>query len=162
MRDPGHHNESRLLRRGVRCPTSKFVTIGHMKLTGLLTRNQEPLPGITGVARVDRRTRELLRRISPGDIVVLDQLDLDRATADALVEAEVAGVVNASPSISGRYPNMGPELLVAAGIPLVDSVGGELLRSIKDGTKLRLLEGVVYVGERQGAPGTGAHPPRGA
>ncbi|WP_181776286.1 putative cytokinetic ring protein SteA [Amycolatopsis pittospori] len=120
-----------------------------MKLTGLLTRNQEALPGITGVARVDRRTRELLRRLSPGDIVVLDQLDLDRSTADALVEAEVAAVVNASPSISGRFPNLGPEILLEAGIPLVDSVGGELLRKVKDGTKLRLHEGVVYIGERQ-------------
>ncbi|MFC9256116.1 putative cytokinetic ring protein SteA [Amycolatopsis thailandensis] len=120
-----------------------------MKLTGLLTRNQETLPGIIGVARVDRRTRELLRRLSPGDIVVLDQLDLDRSTADALVEAEVAAVVNASPSISGRFPNLGPEILLEAGIPLVDSVGGELLRKVKDGTKLRLHEGVVYIGERQ-------------
>ncbi|MFK0251928.1 putative cytokinetic ring protein SteA [Amycolatopsis azurea] len=120
-----------------------------MKLTGLLTRNQETLPGIIGVARVDRRTRELLRRLSPGDIVVLDQLDLDRSTADALVEAEVAAVVNASPSISGRFPNLGPEILLEAGIPLVDSVGGELLRKVKDGTKLRVHEGVVYIGERQ-------------
>ncbi|ANN18530.1 thiamine pyrophosphokinase [Amycolatopsis orientalis] len=120
-----------------------------MKLTGLLTRNQETLPGITGVARVDRRTRELLRRLSPGDIVVLDQLDLDRSTADALVEAEVAAVVNASPSISGRFPNLGPEVLLEAGVLLVDSVGGELLRKVKDGTKLRLHEGVVYIGERQ-------------
>ncbi|WP_414942233.1 putative cytokinetic ring protein SteA [Amycolatopsis sp. cmx-11-51] len=120
-----------------------------MKLTGLLTRNQETLPGITGVARVDRRTRELLRRLSPGDIVVLDQLDLDRSTADALVEADVAAVVNASPSISGRFPNLGPEILLEAGIPLVDSIGGELLRKVKDGTKLRLHEGIVYIGERQ-------------
>jgi uncharacterized membrane-anchored protein len=124
-----------------------------MKLSGLLARNTETLPGIYGVARVDRRTRELLRRISPGDIVVLDQLDLDRATADALVDAEVAGVVNASPSISGRFPNLGPEILVAAGVPLVDSVGGEVLRSLKDGTKIRLLEGVVYAGQRQIAQG---------
>jgi uncharacterized membrane-anchored protein len=124
-----------------------------MKLSGLLARNTETLPGIYGVARVDRRTRELLRRISPGDIVVLDQLDLDRATADALVDAEVAGVVNASPSISGRFPNLGPEILVAAGVPLVDSVGGEVLRRLKDGTKIRLLEGVVYAGQRQIAQG---------
>jgi uncharacterized membrane-anchored protein len=125
-----------------------------MKLTGLIARNTDPLPGINGVARVDRRTRELLRRISPGDIVVLDQLDLDRATADALVDAEVAGVVNASPSISGRFPNLGPEILVAAGIPLIDSVGGEVLRNVKDGTKLRLHAGAVYVGERKVAYGT--------
>lgn len=124
-----------------------------MKLTGLLTRHAENLPGITGVARVDRRTRELLRRISPGDIVVLDQLDLDRATADALVEAEIAAVVNASPSISGRFPNLGPEVVVGAGIPLIDGVGGEVLRRLKDGTKVRLHEGIVYLGERRIASG---------
>ncbi|WP_116199381.1 putative cytokinetic ring protein SteA [Amycolatopsis circi] len=124
-----------------------------MKLTGLLARNHEALPGVIGVARVDRRTRELLRRVSAGDVVVLDQLDLDRATADALVAAEVAAVVNASPSISGRFPNLGPEILVAAGIPLIDSVGGELLRTVKDGTKLRVHEGAVYLGERQLATG---------
>ncbi|HVW40100.1 MAG TPA: putative cytokinetic ring protein SteA [Amycolatopsis sp.] len=125
-----------------------------MKLTGLLTRTTENLPGITGVARVDRRTRALLRRISPGDVVFLDQIDLDRSTADALVEAEVAAVVNASPSISGRFPNLGPEVVVGAGIPLVDGVGGEVLRRLKDGTKVRLHEGAVYVGERRIASGT--------
>ncbi|MFD8500818.1 putative cytokinetic ring protein SteA [Amycolatopsis sp. NPDC059657] len=124
-----------------------------MKLTGLLARNSETLPGVTGVARVDRRTRELLRRIGAGDIVVLDQIDLDRSTADSLVDAEVAAVVNASPSISGRFPNLGPEILLAAGIPLIDSVGSELLRRVKDGTKLRVHEGVVYVGDREVAKG---------
>jgi len=125
-----------------------------MKLPGLLARHQESLPGVNGVARVDRRTPELLRRIGPGDIVVLDQLDLDRATADALVKAEVAGVVNASPSISGRFPNLGPEILVGAGIPLVDCVGSDILHAVKDGIKLRLLDGVVYSGDKQ--LGTGA------
>ncbi|GAB2797290.1 putative cytokinetic ring protein SteA [Amycolatopsis magusensis] len=124
-----------------------------MKLTGLLSRNDETRPGVTGVARVDRRTRELLRRISPGDIAVLDQLDLDRATADALVRAEVAGVVNASPSISGRFPNLGPEILLAAGIPLIDAVGGSVLRNLKDGSKLRLHEDTVYIGDRKVASG---------
>lgn len=125
-----------------------------MKLTGLLTRNHQTLPGITGVARVDRRTRELLRRVGPGDIVVLDQVDLDRSTADALVGAEVAAVVNASPSISGRFPNLGPEILVSAGIPLVDSVGGEVMRTVKDGSKLRVHDGGVFIGERRVASGT--------
>lgn len=85
--------------------------------------------------------------------MVLDQLDLDRATADALVTAEVAGVVNASPSISGRFPNLGPEILVGAQIPLIDGVGGEVLRAVKDGSKLRLHEGAVYIGERKVAAG---------
>lgn len=124
-----------------------------MKLSGLLSKSTETLPGVAGVARVDRRTGELLRRVGPGDIVVLDQLDLDRATAAALAAAGVAGVVNASVSISGRFPNLGPEILVGAGIPLVDDVGTDVLRRIKDGSKIRVHEGVVYNGEREIARG---------
>src|SRR5262249_5160020 len=119
-------------RRGVDFVDCPFVTIGIMKLPGLLSRSSQSLPGVTGVARVDRRTGDLLKRIGSGDIVVLDQLDLDRATADALVHAGVAGVVNASPSISGRFPNLGPELLVEAGIPLIDGVGVHALREIRE------------------------------
>ncbi|MQA16314.1 MAG: thiamine pyrophosphokinase [Pseudonocardiaceae bacterium] len=126
-----------------------------MKLSGLLTRSGEAPPGTTGVARVDRRTDALLRRVGPGDIAVLDQVDLDRRTADALVAAEVAGVVNAAPSISGRFPNLGPEILVGAGIVLVDGVGPDVLRGvIKDGAKLRLHEGAVYAGDKELARGT--------
>lgn len=125
-----------------------------MKLTGVLARSNQARPGVVGVARVDRRTGGLLRRIGPGDIVVLDQVDLDRSTADALVEAEVAGVVNASPSISGRFPNLGPEIVVAAGIALIDGVGPEVLRAIKEGSKVRLHEGGVFLGEREVGRGT--------
>lgn len=125
-----------------------------MKLSGLLSRSGEALPGTTGVARADRRIDALLRRVGPGDIAVLDQVDLDRRTADALVAAEVTGVVNAAPSISGRFPNLGPEILVGAGITLVDGVGPEVLRAVKDGTKLRLHEGVVYAGDKELAHGT--------
>ncbi|HEV7906890.1 MAG TPA: putative cytokinetic ring protein SteA [Pseudonocardiaceae bacterium] len=124
-----------------------------MKLSALLHRTNHDLPGVTGVARVDRRVGDLLRRLSPGDIAVLDEVDLDRRTAEALVSADVVGVVNASPSISGRFPNLGPELLIEAGIPLIDGVGHAALREIKDGTKLRLLEGTVYSGELEIAKG---------
>ena len=125
-----------------------------MKLTGLLPRQNHSRPGVTGVARVDRRTGDLLRRIDVGDIVVLDQVDLDRATADALVAAEVAGVVNASPSISGRFPNLGPEIVVDAGIVLIDGAGVEVLRAVKEGSKLRLHEGALYLGEKEVGRGT--------
>lgn len=72
-----------------------------MRMSALLSRNTER-PGVVGTARVDRDIDRLLRRVCPGDIVVLDVLDLDRITADALVDAEIAAVVNASPSVSGR------------------------------------------------------------
>ncbi len=105
-------------------------------------------PGIIGAARVDRDIDRLLRRLSPGDIAVLDILDLDRVTADALVEAGVVGVVNAAPSISGRYPNLGPEVLVANNIKLIDNAGPEIFKKIKDGAKIRLNDGGVYSGDR--------------
>ncbi|KAA0108720.1 putative cytokinetic ring protein SteA [Mycolicibacterium sp. P1-5] len=124
-----------------------------MKMSALLSRNTGARPGVAGTARVDRDVDRLLRRIGPGDIVVLDILDLDRMTADALVDANIAGVVNASPSISGRYPNLGPEVLVANNITLIDSAGPEVFKKIKDGAKIRLHNGGVYAGERRLALG---------
>ncbi|MET9215548.1 MULTISPECIES: putative cytokinetic ring protein SteA [unclassified Nocardia] len=115
-----------------------------MKMPALLSRNTETLPGVTGIARVDRNTRRLLRRVGPGDVVVLDETDLDRHTADRLVEAGVVAVINTSPSISGRYPNLGPEVLVANGIVLMDAVSADAFGKIKDGMKVRIDEGIVY------------------
>ena len=124
-----------------------------VKLSGLLHRTRSELPGVSGVARVDRHTGALLRRLRPGDVAVLDQVDLDRATADALVAAAVVAVVNAAPSISGRFPNLGPQILVDAGIPLVDAVGAEVLHAVKDGVRVRVHEGVLYAGEQVLAEG---------
>ncbi|MBF6468796.1 thiamine pyrophosphokinase [Nocardia beijingensis] len=115
-----------------------------MKMPALLSRNTETLPGLIGTARVDRNTRRLLTRVGPGDIVVLDEMDLDRMTADRLVEARVGAVINTSPSISGRYPNLGPEALVANGILLLDTVSSDAFKKIKDGVKVRVVDGVVY------------------
>ncbi len=124
-----------------------------MKMSALLTRNANARPGVTGNARVDRDIDRLLRRVGPGDIAVLDILDLDRVTADALVEAGVVGVVNASPSISGRYPNLGPEVLVNNNIILIDNAGEEIFKKVKDGAKVRLHDGGVYSGDRRLAHG---------
>ena len=96
------------------------------------------LPGVSGTARVDRRTSGLVRRLRPGDIAVIDHLDLDRAHAEQLVDAGVVAVVNASPFISGRYPNLGPELLARSGVLLLDDVGPEVFRRVSDGTHVRI------------------------
>ncbi|HEY5840129.1 MAG TPA: putative cytokinetic ring protein SteA [Mycobacterium sp.] len=125
-----------------------------MRMAALLSRNSSTRPGVVGTARVERDIDKLLQRIEPGDIVVLDVLDLDRATADALVDANIAGVVNASTSISGRYPNLGPEVLVGNGVTLIDDAGPEVFKKIKDGAKIRLHEGGVYSGDRRLIHGT--------
>ncbi|WP_343576339.1 putative cytokinetic ring protein SteA [Mycobacterium sp.] len=122
-------------------------------LSSLLSRNTSR-PGVVGTARVDRDIDRLLRRVCPGDIVVLDVLDLDRITADALVDAEIAAVVNASPSVSGRYPNLGPEVLLANGVTLIDETGTDVFKKVKDGSKVRLYDGGVYAGDRRLIKGT--------
>jgi uncharacterized membrane-anchored protein len=108
-------------------------------------RSDSVLPGTTGPLRVDRRTSTLVRRLKPGDIAVIDHLDLDRANAQALLDRGVAAVVNASPFISGRYPNLGPELLARAGVVLVDNVGPDAFGKLHDGTPARVHEGRLYV-----------------
>ncbi|MBI3216680.1 MAG: thiamine pyrophosphokinase [Mycobacterium sp.] len=125
-----------------------------MRMAALLTRNGNTKPGVIGTARVDRDIDRLLQRLEPGDIVVLDVLDIDRVTADALVDAQVAGVVNASTSISGRYPNLGPEVLVGNGITLIDDVGPDVFKKVKDGARVRLYNGGVYNGDRRLILGT--------
>jgi uncharacterized membrane-anchored protein len=120
-----------------------------MTLSGLLHRRAPELPGLTAIARVDRRADALARRAKPGEIAVIDQVDLDRATADTLVAAGVSAVVNAAPSITGRYPNLGPEALVAAGVLLVDAVGPEVMHAVKDGMRLRIEDGVIFAGTKR-------------
>ncbi|WP_416952453.1 putative cytokinetic ring protein SteA [Nocardioides sp. T5] len=117
------------------------------------SRQAPALPGVHGPARVHRRTASVLGRLHAGDVAVLDHLDMDRATAQALVDAGVVAVVNASPMISGRFPNMGPDLLVDAGLAVVDSVGAEVFDRVRDGAVLRVDGGAVHVGAEQVAEG---------
>ncbi len=99
-----------------------------------------------GVARLDRRTKDLTKRLRPGDIAVIDHVDIDRVSADALVDCRVSAVVNAAPSTSGRYPNLGPGILLAAGIDLLDEVGDGVFGDLQEGDVVRLEGDTLYVG----------------
>ena len=72
---------------------------------------------------------------SAREIAVIDHIDLDKVSAEALVACRPAAVINVAPSISGRYPNLGPEILVAAGIPLLDNVGKGVMERLDEGTR---------------------------
>jgi len=116
-------------------------------------RALDPGPGVVGSARVDRRTKTLTKRLQPGDIAVIDHADLDKVSAEALVAVRPAAVVNASASISGRYPNLGPQILVEAGIPVLDAAGPEVM-TLSDGQPLRLDGADLWSGEAKVATGT--------
>ncbi|HWG01266.1 MAG TPA: putative cytokinetic ring protein SteA [Trebonia sp.] len=110
-------------------------------------------PGVVGVARLDQRTKNLVKRLNSGDIAVIDHADLDRVSADELIECKVAAVVNAAKSITGRYPNLGPRILLDAGVPLLDDVGREVLARVAEGEPVRLDGEVLYLGDQAVAKG---------
>jgi uncharacterized membrane-anchored protein len=112
------------------------------------------LPGLVAPARLDRRTKNLTRHLRPGDIAIIDHADLDRVSAESLLNCEVQAVVNAAPSMTGKYPNVGPQLLLEAGIPLIDDVGTEVFEKVRDGRTVRLDGDTLYIGETVVAKGT--------
>ena len=89
---------------------------------------------VAGTARLGKR-KHLVKRIGPGDVAILDHRDLDRVSAEDLVATGVQGVVNCSVSSTGRYPNMGPLLLVQAGVHLIDAPGAPLFDELRKATR---------------------------
>src|SRR5919107_2198450 len=109
---------------------NRRVRMAGMRLPTLRrTRSVEP-GAVSGIARLDRRTKRLVGRLRPGEVAVIDHVDIDRVAADSLVAVGVAAVLNAKPSISGRYPNLGPEVLIQAGLVLIDAIGEEAFERI--------------------------------
>jgi len=124
-----------------------------MKLATLRRGQAAAAPGITAIARLDRRTKRITHRLRPGEIAVIDHVDLDRVAADSLVNCKVAAVINAAPSISGRYPNLGPEVLIKAGIPVLDAVGEKVFEQVSEGQRVRLHGDSLYAGDALVATG---------
>jgi uncharacterized membrane-anchored protein len=91
------------------------------------------VPVISGIVRLDHRTKKLIPRLRPGDIAVIDHADLDRVAAEGLVQARVGAVVNVASSMTGRYPNVGPLVVTAAGIPLIDQADAAVFDRVQEG-----------------------------
>ncbi|MFN6118526.1 MAG: putative cytokinetic ring protein SteA [Actinomycetes bacterium] len=111
---------------------------------------------VTARARADRRTKDLVKRLEPGEIAIINHADVDLVAADALVDAGVVAVVNAAASFTGRYPNLGPLQIVRSGAVLLDDVGVGVLERVDegevvtiDGDRLIIDGEVVAVGRRQ-------------
>lgn len=95
-------------------------------------------------AKVDRKTKNLVKRLKAGEIAVICHRDIDEVAAMSLVEARVKAVINADVSISGKYPNLGPEVLCKEGVMLVDNVGQEIMEKVKDGDLVEIRDGNIF------------------
>src|SRR5262249_41734247 len=98
----------------------------------------------TGAAKLDRRTKNLVRRLGPGDVAVIDHTDLDRVSAEELLESGVRVVVNVASSQSGRFPNPRPLLLVRGGVRLIDAPGAPIFDEVSEGELLTVRGASVF------------------
>ena len=101
----------------------------------------------TGTVRLDKRTKDLVKRLEPTDIALIDHVDMDRVAAESLIASGEQVVINAQPSISGKYPNVGPLLLIQEGVALLDDIGQEPFERLKEGRKVSISDsGNLYKG----------------
>ncbi len=101
---------------------------------------------VTARARADSRTKDLVKRLEPGEIAVINHADVDLVAADALVEAGVVAVINAASSFTGRYPNLGPLQIVRSGAVLIDDVGLGVLERVAEGEVITIDGDRVLIG----------------
>jgi uncharacterized membrane-anchored protein len=120
------------------------------RLPALLSRRNgdAPVEAIEGRVRLGRRTKDLVKRLLPGEIAVIDHVNIDRIAAEELIATGVRAVVNASPSSDGLYPNAGPLVLVRAGVRLIDVEGGDPFELLRDGERVIVsAESIMVEGE---------------
>ena len=108
---------------------------------------------IHGTVRLGRRTKDLVKRLRPGDVAVIDHVNIDRIAAEELIATGTVAVVNAAQSSDGRYPNAGPLLLVRSGIVLIDVVDADPFELLDDGAEVSIATGTVSRGGREAVRG---------
>ena len=94
--------------------------------------------------KVDRKTKKLAKRLSAGEIAVINHIDIDEVAANSLVERKIKLVINGAPSISGRYPNKGPKILIDNNILIIDNVGENVFEELKEGQVIEVNNGQIY------------------
>ena len=94
---------------------------------------------VSGPLRSGRRTKVLVKHLQQGDLALIDHLDVDRVSAEELIAAGAVAVLNCSPSSSGSYPNLGPQLLVEAGILLIDLPDDSLFDAVSEGEQVVVI-----------------------
>ncbi len=101
---------------------------------------------IQGPCRLDPKTKNLIKRLRPGDIAIINHLNLDEVAADALIARKVRAVINAASSISGHYPVLGAEKILKAGIPILDNVDVRIMEVVEEGEKGELVGNTFRTG----------------
>ncbi len=99
---------------------------------------------VTAIARLDKRTKNLVKRLHEGEIAIIDHTDIDRVSAESLIERNPAMVINAACSLTGTYPNLGPLTMIASGLTILDEVGGTVFEAVSEGETLEVKGEAIF------------------
>jgi len=125
-----------------------------MRSTSITSVNNADKNAGVATARLDKRTKNLVKRLNAGEVAIIDHTDIDMVSAESLVEKKPSVVVNAACSLTGTYPNLGPLIIAASGIRIVDEVGQEVFDLVKEGDAVRIHGGLILRGEEEVASGS--------
>ena len=100
---------------------------------------------IKGRARLDRRTKNLVKRLRKNDIAIIDHDDIDEVAANSLIDIRPQMIINTQASITGKYPAKGAYKILKAGIPILDEVGEEIFDEVREGSLLIVRDEEVYL-----------------
>ncbi|MFW5976428.1 MAG: putative cytokinetic ring protein SteA [Bacillota bacterium] len=98
---------------------------------------------ISGKVKIDQKTKDLVKRIKPGEIAIINHKDIDQIAGQSLKEKKVKAVINLNKSISGKYPNKGPLILHEAGIPIIDNCDSGILSLLKENENISIIDGII-------------------
>ncbi|WP_455099460.1 putative cytokinetic ring protein SteA [Peptostreptococcus stomatis] len=104
---------------------------------------------VEGKLKKDKKTKKLAKRINAGEIALINHIDLDEVAAKSLVEAKIKLVINAAESISGRYPNVGPSILMKENILIIDNIGMEAFDELKEDDEIIVEDGIIYRSDKR-------------
>lgn len=110
---------------------------------GVLTRD------VTAALRDCTPQGKGFRKLSAGEIAVVDAPDMTRREAQMLADKHPAAVVNLAQFTTGNIPNYGPQLLLDSGILLLEGAGATTRESFRDGKKGTVTaDGDILVGKK--------------
>ncbi|MBO8170379.1 MAG: hypothetical protein H0Z33_00630 [Bacillaceae bacterium] len=115
----------------------------------ILPRLSKTTPHLRGSIVADHKTKDLVKRIKPGQVAVVCHRDIDQMAAQGLIEAKVKAVINCEPSMTGAYPAVGTRLLMEQNIPVFDVIVSAPHIPLRDGMNVLIENQNVYI-EDQG------------
>jgi len=98
-----------------------------------------------GYIKKDIKTKNLIKRLKPGDVPVLLHEDIDEVAAYSLIDKKVKLVINCAKSFTGKYPANGVKILIENNVEIIDDMGQEFYDNLNEGDIIEIEQNKIYI-----------------